>query len=97
MLSDLRGEAASPHANVALWNAVQRGDHATAKALHERLLGLWNAPSADNLPANVKYALSCQGAPAMLSRAPMPMPDEARKAAIRAGLEGLGITLRQAA
>ena len=31
----------------------------------------------------------------MLSRAPM--PDAARQAAIRAGLEGLGIALRQAA
>ncbi len=88
--------AAAPHANVALWDAVQRGDHATAKNLHERLLTLWNALSADNLPANVKYALSVQGAPAMLSRAPMPMPDEGRKAAICAGLEGLGITLRKA-
>jgi 4-hydroxy-tetrahydrodipicolinate synthase len=39
---------------------VQRGDHVTAKALHERLLGLWNALSAENLPANVKYALACE-------------------------------------
>jgi 4-hydroxy-tetrahydrodipicolinate synthase len=89
--------AASPHANVALWDAVQRGDHKTAKALHEQLLVLWNALSADNLPANVKYALACQGVPSGLSRAPMPMPDAARQAAIRAGLEGLGVSLRKAA
>ena len=89
--------AASPHANVALWDAVQRGDHATAKALHERLLVLWNALSAENLPANVKYALACQGVASGLSRAPMPMPDAGRQAAIRAGLEGLGVALRKAA
>jgi 4-hydroxy-tetrahydrodipicolinate synthase len=76
---------------------VQRGDHATAKALHERLLVLWNALSAENLPANVKYALACQGVASGLSRAPMPMPDAPRQAAIRAGLEGLGVTLRKAA
>lgn len=89
--------AAAPHASVALWNAVQRGDHAAARALHERLLALWNALSADNLPANVKYALSLQGVPAGLPRLPMPMPDAARKSAIRAALEGLGATLRNAA
>lgn len=50
-----------------------------------------------HLPANVKYALACQGVPSGLSRAPMPMPDAARQAAIRAGLEGLGISLRKAA
>ncbi|MBN8888852.1 MAG: dihydrodipicolinate synthase family protein [Rhodospirillales bacterium 70-18] len=89
--------AAAPHANVALWNAMKAGDHAAAKALHERLLVLWNALSAENLPANVKYALAVQGVPAGLSRRPMPMPDEARRAAIRAALAGLGATIRAAA
>jgi hypothetical protein len=45
----------------------------------------------------VKYARACQGVASGLSRAPMPMPDAPRQAAIRAGLEGLGVTLRKAA
>jgi hypothetical protein len=45
----------------------------------------------------VKYALACQGVASGLSRAPMPMPDAARQAAIRAGLEGLEVALRKAA
>ncbi|HEY0418287.1 MAG TPA: dihydrodipicolinate synthase family protein [Acetobacteraceae bacterium] len=89
--------AAAPHANVALWNAVRAGDHGTAKMLHEQLLVLWNAIAAENLPANVKYALSLQGVPAGLPRMPMPMPDERRRAAIRDALEAMGISIRLAA
>jgi 4-hydroxy-tetrahydrodipicolinate synthase len=89
--------AAAPHANVALWNAVKAGDHASAKDLHERLLVLWNALIDENLPANVKYALSLQGVPALHTRKPMPETSEARKPLIRAALEGLGATLRKAA
>lgn len=88
--------AAAPHANVALWNAVQAGDHATAKALHEKLLALWNALIDENLPANVKYALSLQGVPSLHTRRPMPEASS-RKGAIKAALEGLGATLRAAA
>ncbi len=89
--------AAAPHANVALWNAVQAGDHATAKALHERLLVLWNALIDENLPANVKYALSLQGVPSMHTRRPMPETSEARKPLIRAALEALNAPMRKAA
>ena len=89
--------AAAPHASVALWNAVKAGDHVTAKALHEKLLVLWNAIMAENLPANTKYALSLQGLPTGHPRAPMQPPDAARKAAIRAALEGLSAPLRKAA
>lgn len=82
--------AAAPHANVALWNAVQAGDHATAKDLHIKLLAMWNAIIDENLPANVKYALSLQGVPSMHTRRPMPETSEARKPLIRAALEALG-------
>jgi 4-hydroxy-tetrahydrodipicolinate synthase len=64
--------AAAPGACVALWDAVQRGDHATALELHKRLLRFWNTIVGDNLPACVKYALELQGCPVGLPRAPMP-------------------------
>ncbi len=84
---------AAPHASVALWNAARAGDLATGRGLHERLLRLWNALVADNLPANCKAALELQGVPAGLPRAPMPISEPARRAAIRTALEGLGAPL----
>jgi len=78
--------AAVPGVTVALWNAVQSGDHARGLEIHRALLRFWNLLFADNLPANVKYALSLQGCPGGAPRMPMPAPDEARKAAIKAEL-----------
>lgn len=71
--------AAVPAMVVALWNAVQRGDHATGLALHGKLLRLWNAIFCDDLPACVKYVQSLQGVPLSHPRAPMRLPDEARR------------------
>ncbi len=88
--------AAAPRASVDLWDAVQAGDHGRARALHERLLVLWNAlvsgasANGDNLPACTKYAQTLQGCPGLYPRAPMPMPSEQVKAEIKAGLERLG-------
>lgn len=78
--------AAAPIQCVQLWDAVQRGDHAAALDLHKRLLRLWNALLGDNLPANVKYAMSLQGRAGGCPRAPMPPSSEAQQAAIRAAL-----------
>ncbi|MBO9127712.1 MULTISPECIES: dihydrodipicolinate synthase family protein [unclassified Rhizobium] len=64
--------AAVPGVCLALWNAVQRGDHERAKKIHEALLRFWNAIYADNLPANIKTAISLQGTEAGLPRMPMP-------------------------
>jgi len=73
--------AAVPGACVALWDAVQAGDHALGLRIHEALLRFWNTIFADNLPANVKTALALQGCDAGLPRAPMPKtsPEVARK------------------
>jgi 4-hydroxy-tetrahydrodipicolinate synthase len=59
--------------------------------LHEKLLPLWNAISADNLPACVKCAQELQGRKAGLPRAPMPPSSPAQTAAIRAALQGAGL------
>jgi len=88
---------AAPHACVALWDACKAGDHATALDLHEKLLKVWQAIEADNLPACTKYALTLQGCPAGLPRPPMHAPSEAQKRNIRAALEAIGATLQQAA
>jgi 4-hydroxy-tetrahydrodipicolinate synthase len=80
---------AAPHASVALWNAVQAGDQAGAKALHGKLLALWNAMAHDNLPACVKFAQRHQGVNAGQPRAPMPLPSGVQRRAIIAALEPL--------
>lgn len=64
--------AAVPGVCIALWNAVQRGDHKLAKEIHEALLRFWNTIYADNLPANIKTAIRLQGTEAGLPRMPMP-------------------------
>ena len=88
--------SAAPHASVALWDAVEAGDHAQALDLHTRLLRLWNAMVSDNLPACTKFAQSLQGCPAGRPRAPMPEASETQKASIRAALAGLNIQLEAA-
>jgi 4-hydroxy-tetrahydrodipicolinate synthase len=86
--------SAAPHACVALWDAVNaERDHVKALDLHRRLLRLWNAMVADNLPACTKYAQSLQGIPAGAPRAPMPPATPAQQAAIRKALEGLEVQL----
>lgn len=81
--------SAAPHSNVALWNAVQNGDHTLALEIHRRQLRLWNAMPHSILPACVKAALIMQGIDAGFPRMPMSAPDEAQKRQIRAALEGL--------
>lgn len=81
--------SAAPAACVALWNAVQKGDHARALELHKRLLGLWNAIVGDNLPACTKHALKLQGCDAGLPRAPMPPASAVQQAAIAPALKHL--------
>jgi 4-hydroxy-tetrahydrodipicolinate synthase len=80
---------AAPAACVQLWDAVQAGDHDRALEVHRRLLVLWNALIADNLPACTKYAQTLQHVPAGHPRAPMPPASPAQQRAIQAALRGL--------
>jgi len=82
---------AVPTICVALWDAVQAGDHKQALALHEKLLPIWNAISHDNLPANVKHCQALQGRAAGVPRAPMPATSPAQAAAIRQALHHAGL------
>jgi len=82
---------AAPALCVALWDAVQAGDHKQALALHEKLLPIWNAISHDNLPANVKHCQELQGRAAGVPRAPMPATSPAQASAIRDALHHAGL------
>ena len=70
--------AAVPGVRIALWNAVQRGDHVRAREIHEALLRFWNTISSDNLPANIKTSIALQGTEAGLPRMPMPKTSAAQ-------------------
>lgn len=83
--------AAAPQLCVQQWDAVQRGDHATALDLHHKLLRIWNAMPHDNLPASVKTAMRLQGREGGVPRAPMQQSSPAVEAAIRAALQNAGL------
>jgi 4-hydroxy-tetrahydrodipicolinate synthase len=78
---------AAPEWCVALWNAVRKGDDAQALALHKRLLRLWNAIDAPNLPANVRTAMRVQGRHGGVPRPPMPESSPEQERRIRAALQ----------
>lgn len=83
--------SAVPRQTVKLYEAVKKGDHEAALALHWKLNGLWNVVRHDNLPACTKYIQSRQGVDFFLPRAPMePVSDEQKKV-IDGALQALGI------
>jgi 4-hydroxy-tetrahydrodipicolinate synthase len=85
--------AACPGLCVSLWEAVEEDDHDTALALHQRLLRIWNAIEAPNLPANVKTAMEMQGRKGGVSRAPMPASSTQQREAIRIALQEADVSL----
>jgi len=56
---------------VALWEAVQKGEHEKALQLHHQLLALHRLLNGTNFPARVKAALIAQGVPAGRPRRPL--------------------------
>lgn len=80
---------AVPGAVVKVVQAVQKGDHATARELHFKLNALWNTLSHDNLPACVKYIQHLQGVAMYEPRRPMMRVSDAQKSAIKAALQPL--------
>ncbi|ODT66874.1 MAG: dihydrodipicolinate synthase family protein [Pelagibacterium sp. SCN 63-23] len=77
---------AVPGVTVKLFEAVEAGDHQTAKDIHFRLNALWNALRHDNLPACVKYIQHRQGLPMFHPRAPMERVTDEQKQKIDAVL-----------
>ncbi len=78
---------AVPEWCVTLWNAVKSGDHGSAFKIHKRLLRLWNAIDAPNLPANVRTAMRLQGREGGVPRPPMPASTPDQEDRIRQALE----------
>jgi 4-hydroxy-tetrahydrodipicolinate synthase len=76
--------SAAPEWCVALWESVLLGQHDKALALHKKLLRLWNAIDAPNLPANVRTAMRLQGRNGGLPRPPMPRSSPEQEARIAA-------------
>lgn len=83
--------SAVPELCVKQWDQVAAGDHAGALESHKDLLVIWNALTADNLPANVRYAMELQGRPGGQPRSPMPVSSPEQKKAIKAALKQTGI------
>ncbi len=80
---------AAPGPVVALWDAVQAGDHAKGMAIHRSLLEFWRKMPHANLPACVKYCLELQGCRSGKPRRPMPYPGAAEQAVIAPLLRAL--------
>ena len=69
-----------------LWDAVANNDRSAALEWHARLLRLWNAIDAPNLPANVRTAMSLQGRTGGQPRAPMPESSPKQREQIKAAI-----------
>ncbi|AYG95847.1 4-hydroxy-tetrahydrodipicolinate synthase [Brevundimonas naejangsanensis] len=81
----------APEAMVALHEAVQAGDLATARAWQERLIGLHKALFLDNSPSPTKYALAKLGLCTEEVRLPLAPTADAVKPAIEKALAEAGI------
>ena len=69
-----------PRLCVELWEACQRGDHAAARRLHERILPIWRAVEAPDMTARIKAAIELQGRRVGPARHPLlPVPSEVRE------------------
>lgn len=81
----------APEAMVALYNAVQAGDFATARSWQERLIGLHKALFLDNSPSPAKYALARLGLCTEEVRLPLSRTADAVKPAIDRCLSEAGV------
>lgn len=71
---------------VELWNACQRRDLDAALALHERILPVWRAVEAPDMPSRIKAALDMQGRPVGPARSPLQPISSAVRDDIRSAL-----------
>jgi 4-hydroxy-tetrahydrodipicolinate synthase len=80
-----------PDLAVALWDAVQRGDHRAALSLHEQILPVWTAINHPDMSSRTKAAVELRGRKVGTARRPLlPVSDEVRRA-INAALEQAGV------
>lgn len=82
--------AVFPELTQELFEAVQNGEHAKAKQIHDRLLPVWRTIEGNNMTAKAKYAIGLLGRDVGVSRGPILAPDSAQKDAIRQALKKNG-------
>lgn len=81
--------SAIPRATAVLRDSVAKGDHDTARQLHEAILRFWNAMDHYNLPACIRYAQSLQGVDAGVPRMPMRPATREQQAKMKPALEAV--------
>ena len=80
-----------PDLSVALWDACQRGDHATARNLHERIQPVWTAVNAPDMSARVKAAIELRGRRVGPARCPLLPVSAATRRELAAAPDQAGI------
>jgi 4-hydroxy-tetrahydrodipicolinate synthase len=80
-----------PDLSVALWDAVQRGDHQAALALHERILPVWTAINHPDMSSRTKAAIELRGRKIGPARRPLLPVSDAVRREINAALEQAGV------
>lgn len=81
-----------PRECVQLYEAVQKGDHSKARALHVQLLVVWRAlEDMSGFHGRIKYAIELQGRPAGYPRRPFRSASEEERAMIRRAFQEAGI------
>lgn len=74
-----------------IWDAAQAGDLARARAIDDELRPLYTALSVTTNPIPVKAALDIIGMASDRVRLPLVKCDDEQRAAVRAGLEAVGL------
>ncbi len=77
---------------VRMYDAIVKGDHATAKAIHYEMMPYINAVYVANHPASIKKSLSMMGLPAGLTRAPLASPTPEQEKRIKELIESMKLT-----
>ncbi|MBB5159053.1 dihydrodipicolinate synthase family protein [Saccharopolyspora phatthalungensis] len=75
------------------WDAVQRGDLATALDLHNKQLPVWRAIDGPNMTVRIKAALAMQGRNGGCGLSPLTPVSDAERATLRAALEAADVKL----
>jgi 4-hydroxy-tetrahydrodipicolinate synthase len=73
--------------------AAERGDFATARALHQRLLGIMLVNFCESSPGPVKFAMAAMGLCEEVFRLPMVPPRQASRDKVLAVLRELGLPI----
>ena len=86
-----------PELCIAQWDAVQRGDHAKALEIHNKLLPVWRSIDGPNMTVRIKTALELQGRNGGHGRSPLTPVSAAERETIKAALAAAGVLDREEA